>query len=126
MGWFSRRRDRPQDPQQVIDEMAAAHASGADPAMAMGDFALTVQDVFTISGRGTVVTGQVATGQLSVGQQVTQLRDGSALRQLGITGIEMFRKHTDIARTGDTVGLLVSGVQREEIQPGDQLVRPGG
>jgi translation elongation factor EF-Tu-like GTPase len=126
MGWFSRRRDRPQDPQQVIDEMAVARASGVDPAMAMGDFALTVQDVFTISGRGTVVTGQVATGQLSVGQQVTQLRDGSVLRQLDVTGIEMFRKRTDIARTGDTVGLLVSGVQRDEIQPCDQLVRPGG
>lgn len=126
MGWLSRRRDRPQDPQQVIDQLAAAKAASDDTSATAGDFAMTVEDVFSITGRGTVVTGRVASGELFVDQDVTHLRGGVAVRTVRVTGIEMFRKMVDVARPGDNVGVLLAGIGRHDIATGDQLVRNAG
>jgi translation elongation factor EF-Tu-like GTPase len=135
MSWFSRRDKQPQDPQQIVDQMAATGvaSAGVNPtgpngpagtvAAPAADFRLTVEDVFSITGRGTVVTGVVTAGEVAVGQEITQLRGGTALRTGRVTAIEMFRKTVDVARTGDNVGILVSGVNRGEVVRGDQLIR---
>jgi len=131
MSWFSRRDKQPQDPQQIVDQMtgtdgALVDANGSVPGVtgsSAGDFQLTVEDVFSITGRGTVVTGVVAGGEVAVGQDVTQLRGGVALRTGRVGGVEMFRKSVDTARAGDNVGILVTGINRHEIVRGDLLVR---
>lgn len=83
----------------------------------VGDFSLIVEDVFTITGRGTVVVGKV-NGTLQVGDNVTILDNGRIIKETRITGIEMFRKQVQVARTGDNVGILLRGVNRNEIHKG--------
>jgi len=97
---------------------AVAPAVGSAPA---GGFTLTVEDVFSITGRGTVVTGRVASGSVRTGAKVTMTREGQVLGQTDVTGIEMFRRLTDEASTGDNVGLLLRGVRREDLRRGDVL-----
>jgi translation elongation factor EF-Tu-like GTPase len=80
-----------------------------------------VEDVFTITGRGTVVTGRVGSGQLRTGQRVVVQRGAQTLAEVEVTGIEMFRKTTDVASAGDNVGLLLAGVSRSDVQRGDVL-----
>lgn len=84
-------------------------------------FRIMVQDVFSITGRGTVITGTVETGSVSVGDSVTLRRvDGSA-RTVTVTGIEKFRQITDTAVKGENVGILLRGVERNEVGRGDVL-----
>ena len=84
-------------------------------------FRVTVQDVFFITGRGTVITGTVETGSVSVGDSVTLRRvDGSA-RTVTVTGIEKFRQITDTAVKGENVGILLRSVERNEVGRGDVL-----
>lgn len=84
-------------------------------------FRITVQDVFFITGRGTVITGTVETGSVSVGDNVTLRRvDGSA-RTVTVIGIEKFRQITDTAVKGENVGILLRGVERNEVGRGDVL-----
>ena len=85
------------------------------------EFEMTISDVFAVSGRGTVVTGKVARGQISKGDRVlVQSRSGGVLTaQVG--GIEAFRKILETARAGDNVGLLLQGIQRTQVGPGDLL-----
>lgn len=85
-----------------------------------GSFELTVEDVFSITGRGTVITGRVSSGTIRVGDDVTILPNGISTT---ITGIEQFRKSLDYAEAGDNVGLLLRGVSREDVQRGNKLVR---
>lgn len=85
-------------------------------------FALTVEDVFTIHGRGAVVTGRVARGKISVGDCVLiQGKNGTLTAQ--VDGIEALRRILDSASEGDTVGILLHGVGREQVAPGDVLRR---
>lgn len=91
---------------------------------AAGAFRITVQDVFTITGRGTVITGQVESGSVAVGDTVTLRRADGSARDVAITGIEMFRKMLDVAKRGDNVGLLLRGVGRDEVARGDVLEKP--
>lgn len=87
-----------------------------------GDFLLTVQDVFTITGRGTVVTGQVERGFIKVGNSVKIKNSATGeIKTSVITGIEMFRKLLDTANAGDHVGILLRGLKRDEISKGDIL-----
>ena len=88
----------------------------------IGSFELTVEDVFSITGRGTVITGRVSSGTIRVGDDVTILPNGISTT---ITGIEQFRKSLDYAEAGDNVGLLLRGVSREDVQRGNKLVREG-
>jgi translation elongation factor EF-Tu-like GTPase len=99
----------------------AADAPAA--AVVAGSFRLPVEDVFSIRGRGTVVTGRVESGTLRVGETVRQSRPDGSTRDVTVTGIEMFRKVTDTANTGDNVGLLLADLGREDIGAGDVLTR---
>ncbi|BDU67781.1 MAG: elongation factor Tu [Candidatus Tyloplasma litorale] len=87
-------------------------------------FLLPVEDVFTITGRGTVATGRVERGQIKEGSEVeiVGLKD---TRKTTVTGIEMFRKLLDYAEAGDNVGLLLRGVDRTQIERGQVIVKPG-
>ena len=89
-----------------------------------GDFLLSVEDVFSISGRGTVVTGRIDRGIVRIGDEVeiVGLRD---TRRATCTGVEMFRKLLDEGRAGDNVGVLLRGTKREEVERGQVLCRPG-
>lgn len=86
-----------------------------------GAFRITVQDVFSITGRGTVITGQIESGSISVGDTVTLRRKDGSYREIEVTGLEMFRKMLDTAKQGDNVGLLLRGIARNEVGRGDVL-----
>lgn len=85
-----------------------------------GEFGFAIEDVFTIMGRGTVVTGTVLTGSISVNDEVTIVRTG--LKTV-VTGIEMFRRFLDHAQEGDKCGILLRGVNRDDVERGDLLVK---
>jgi elongation factor Tu len=88
------------------------------------DFLMPIEDVFGIKGRGTVVTGRVERGQLKQGEPVEIIRFGD-VRETVATGLEMFHKSLDITMAGDAVGILLRGVDREEVERGQVLVKPG-
>lgn len=87
-------------------------------------FLMPIEDVFTIQGRGTVVTGRVARGTLKVNDEV-EIVGLKATTKTVITGIEMFRKSLDDARAGDNVGLLLRGIEKEDVQRGQVIAKPG-
>ncbi len=87
-------------------------------------FLMPIEDVFGIKGRGTVVTGRVERGQLNVGQEVEIIRSGD-VRKTVATGLEMFHKLLDTTVAGDAVGVLLRGVDRDEVERGQVLVAPG-
>ena len=88
-------------------------------------FIMPVEDVFTITGRGTVATGRVERGQLKTGEEVEIVGLTDEKRKVVVTGIEMFRKILDYAEAGDNIGALLRGVQRSEIERGQVLAKPG-
>jgi elongation factor Tu len=88
-------------------------------------FLMPVEDVFTITGRGTVATGRVERGKLKVGEEVEIVGLIDRPRKTVATGIEMFRKTMDEAIAGDNVGVLLRGIQREEVERGQVLAKPG-
>ena len=88
-------------------------------------FIMPVEDVFTITGRGTVATGRVERGQLKTGEEVEIVGLSDERRKTVVTGIEMFRKLLDYAEAGDNIGALLRGVQRTEIERGQVLAKPG-
>ena len=88
-------------------------------------FLMPVEDVFTITGRGTVATGRVERGMLKVGDTVEIVGLSDEKRSTVVTGVEMFRKTLDQAETGDNIGALLRGVQRTEIERGQVLAKPG-
>ncbi len=88
-------------------------------------FIMPVEDVFTITGRGTVATGRVERGQLKTGEEVEIVGLTEERRKTVVTGIEMFRKLLDYAEAGDNIGALLRGVQRTEIERGQVLAKPG-
>ena len=88
-------------------------------------FLMPVEDVFTITGRGTVATGRVERGQLKTNEQVEIVGLVEEKRTVVCTGIEMFRKILDYAEAGDNIGCLLRGVQRTEIERGQVLAKPG-
>lgn len=88
-------------------------------------FLMPVEDVFTITGRGTVATGRVERGQLKTSEEVEIVGLTEERKKVVVTGIEMFRKILDYAEAGDNVGVLLRGIQREEIERGQVLSKPG-
>lgn len=88
-------------------------------------FLMPVEDVFTITGRGTVATGRVERGQLKTSEEVEIVGLTDERRKVVVTGIEMFRKILDYAEAGDNVGVLLRGIQRNEIERGQVLAKPG-
>jgi elongation factor Tu len=87
-------------------------------------FLMPVEDVFTISGRGTVVTGRVERGIVKVGEEVEIVGFKPTVKTVA-TGVEMFRKLLDEGRAGDNVGVLLRGTKREEVERGQVLAKPG-
>ncbi|MER2048831.1 MAG: elongation factor Tu, partial [Solibacillus sp.] len=88
-------------------------------------FMMPVEDVFSITGRGTVATGRVERGQVKVGDVVEIVGIEEEAKQTTVTGVEMFRKLLDYAEAGDNIGALLRGVAREDIQRGQVLAKPG-
>ena len=88
-------------------------------------FLMPVEDVFTITGRGTVATGRVERGQLRTSEEIEIVGLSEERRKTVVTGIEMFRKLLDYAEAGDNIGALLRGVQRSEIERGQVLAKPG-
>ena len=88
-------------------------------------FLMPVEDVFTITGRGTVATGRVERGQLRTGDEVEIIGLTTERAKTVVTGIEMFRKILDYAEAGDNIGALLRGIQRTDIERGQVLCKPG-
>lgn len=97
-------------------------ADSQQPADGM-EFRITVEDVFSITGRGTVITGKVEMGAVSVGDKVTLKRTDGSERQVTVAGIEMFRKMKNVAVAGENVGMLLRQVDRNEVGRGDVLFK---
>ena len=111
--------------QAVLKLMAAVDEYIPQPERPLDrPFLMPIEDVFSISGRGTVVTGRVETGQVKVGEEVeiVGLKD---TRKTVVTGVEMFRKLLDQGEAGDNIGALVRGVAREDVERGQVLAKPG-
>ena len=112
--------------QSVVDLMEACDESIPDPQRATDQpFLMPVEDVFTITGRGTVVTGRIERGQINVNEDVELIGIKDKATKTTITGIEMFRKLLDYGEAGDNVGLLVRGLKREEVERGQVVIKPG-
>ena len=103
----------------AVDEWIESPERDADK-----PFLMPIEDVFTITGRGTVVTGRVERGQLNLNDEVeiVGLKD---TKKTVVTGIEMFRKQLDYAEAGDNAGLLLRGVSREDVERGQVIAKPG-
>ena len=112
--------------EQAIKDLMAAVDSYIDTPERDTDkpFLMSVEDVFTITGRGTVATGRVERGRLNLNDEIeiVGLRD---TRKTVVTGIEMFRKQLDYAEAGDNAGVLLRGINRDEIERGQVLAKPG-
>ena len=111
--------------QAIRDLMASVDSYIEDPVRdTEKPFLMSVEDVFTISGRGTVVTGRVERGQLKLNDEVeiVGLRD---TQKTVVTGIEMFRKSLDYAEAGDNAGVLLRGISRDQVERGQVLCKPG-
>jgi elongation factor Tu len=119
--FFGRRRRNPTpDPQRVVDQPLVTGIGLS----AAAEFRMTVQDVFHIKGRGVVVTGTIEAGIVATGSSVAIERDGRQVGTSEVIGIERLRKILTEAEAGDQVGLLLSGLRREDAVTGDVLRSP--
>jgi translation elongation factor EF-Tu-like GTPase len=130
MGFWSRLLGRNEFDSTVTDALAANEAQRAviaatasTPRPAAGSFLLTVEDVFSITGRGLVVTGRVTAGTVSVGDAVLVESPGMGAVPATVTGVEAFRKKLTTATAGQMVGLLLDGVSRDQLTPGSVISR---
>ena len=111
---------------KIMELMDAVDSWIPDPKRATDQpFLMPVEDVFTITGRGTVATGRVERGVLHLNEEVEIVGIKEETRKTVVTGIEMFRKLLDEAQAGDNIGALLRGVQRTEIERGQVIVKPG-
>ena len=112
--------------QQVLDLMEAVDSYIPEPERIVDrPFLMPVEDVFTITGRGTVATGRVEQGTIKVGEQVEIVGIRPKIQTTVVTGVEMFRKLLDQGQAGDNIGVLLRGTKREEIERGQVLAKPG-
>ena len=113
------------DTASIIELMAAVDSFIPEPEREVDKpFLMSVEDVFSISGRGTVATGRIERGQIKVGEEV-EIVGIRATEKTTVTGVEMFRKLLDVGQAGDNVGCLLRGIKREEIERGQVLAQPG-
>ena len=111
---------------KILELMDAVDSYVPDPVRETDKpFLMPVEDVFSITGRGTVATGRVERGTLHLSDEVEIVGVHEDIRKVVVTGIEMFRKLLDEAQAGDNIGALLRGVQRNEIERGQCLVKPG-
>ncbi|CAM3976878.1 elongation factor Tu [Nocardia colli] len=112
--------------ESIVELMNAVDESIPDPVRdTEKPFLMPVEDVFTITGRGTVVTGRVERGIVNVNEEVEIVGIKPTSTKTTVTGIEMFRKLLDQGQAGDNVGLLVRGIKREDVERGQVIVKPG-
>ena len=112
--------------EKITELMAAVDSYIPSPERAIDKpFLMPVEDVFTITGRGTVATGRVERGVVKVGENVDIVGMAEAVRSVVVTGVEMFRKLLDQAEAGDNIGALLRGVERKDIERGQVLAKPG-
>ena len=117
--------DDPASIKAIEDLMAKIDEYVPDPVRPVDKpFLMPIEDVFTISGRGTVVTGRVERGVAKVNEEV-ELVGIKETKKTVITGVEMFRKTLDEARAGDNVGLLIRGIEKEDVMRGQVVAKPG-
>ena len=110
---------------KVTELMAAVDSGIPEPEREIDKpFLMAVEDVFSITGRGTVATGRIERGKVKVGEEI-EIVGIKDTRKCTVTGVEMFRKLLDEGMAGDNVGLLLRGIQKEEIERGMVLVKPG-
>jgi elongation factor Tu len=111
---------------QILELMAAVDEYVPEPERDVDKpFLMPIEDVFTITGRGTVVTGRVEQGQLKLGEEIEIVGIADKTSKTVVTGIEMFRKMLDEAQAGDNAGILLRGTKKEEVQRGQVLAKPG-
>jgi elongation factor Tu len=112
--------------EQVLELMAAVDEYVPEPERVVDrPFLMPVEDVFTITGRGTVATGRVEQGTIKVGEQVEIVGIRPQTTTTVVTGVEMFRKLLDQGQAGDNIGVLLRGTKREDIERGQVLAKPG-
>src|SRR5512144_833592 len=111
---------------KIIELMEAVDSYIPEPVRdADKPFLMPIEDVFTITGRGTVVTGRVEQGKIEVGNEVEIVGIHEKVEKTTVTGLEMFQKILDFAQAGDNAGALLRGIKREEVERGQVLARPG-
>ncbi|MFC5213687.1 elongation factor Tu [Streptomyces coerulescens] len=112
--------------QAVLDLLDAVDTAVPEPERDVDKpFLMPIEDVFTITGRGTVVTGRIERGRLLVNSEVEIIGIHDQKTKTTVTGIEMFRKLLDEGRAGENVGLLLRGVKREDVERGQVVIKPG-
>jgi elongation factor Tu len=112
--------------QSVLELMDAVDENVPDPVRELDKpFLMPIEDVFTITGRGTVVTGRFERGRVNVNEEVEIVGIKEKSTKTTVTGVEMFRKLLDQGEAGDNVGLLVRGIKREDVERGQVVVKPG-
>ncbi|HVV14304.1 elongation factor Tu [Amycolatopsis sp.] len=112
--------------ESVLELMNAVDDNVPDPVRDLDKpFLMPIEDVFTITGRGTVVTGRVERGQVNVNEEVEIVGIREKSTKTTVTGVEMFRKLLDSGQAGDNVGLLLRGIKREDVERGQVIVKPG-
>jgi elongation factor Tu len=111
---------------KIIELMEAVDSYIPEPTRDIDKpFLMPIEDVFTITGRGTVVTGRVEQGQIKIGDEVEIVGIHEKVEKTVVTGVEMFQKTLDAAQAGDNAGALLRGIKREEIERGQVLAKPG-
>lgn len=128
--WKSEKSEAEKSLEGLQTGAAAARATAATAASreadarveGPGDFSMVIEDVFSIVGRGTVITGRVESGTVSVGMAVTLMTAQNGDVPSTVTGVEMFRQTLQTATAGDNVGLLLAGVSRSDLTRGDTIV----
>ena len=110
----------------VLELMTAVDDNVPDPVRELDKpFLMPIEDVFTITGRGTVVTGRIERGRVNVNEEVEIVGIKEKSQKTTVTGVEMFRKLLDSGQAGDNVGLLGRGIKREDVERGQVVVKPG-
>ncbi|MDO5077004.1 elongation factor Tu [Corynebacterium sp.] len=116
----------PEWTEKIVELMKACDESIPDPERETDKpFLMPIEDIFTITGRGTVVTGRVERGKLNVNEEVEILGIREKSTTTTVTGIEMFRKLLDYTEAGDNCGLLLRGIKREDVERGQIVAKPG-
>jgi hypothetical protein len=122
MKYMKRRQPIPERPtpklHEILEGVKQKFEIGSQPNQSSEPFLLRVEDVFSITGRGTVATGRIETGIIKSGEEVQITGFGTGVRKSVVTGVEMFRKILDKGEAGDNVGLLLRGIEKDEIKRG--------
>ncbi|HEX6485819.1 MAG TPA: elongation factor Tu, partial [Nocardioidaceae bacterium] len=112
--------------QKILELMNACDENIPEPQREIDKpFLMPIEDVFSITGRGTVVTGRIERGVIHVNEEVEIIGIKESATKTTVTGVEMFRKLLDEGQAGDNVGLLLRGVKREEVERGQCVIKPG-